>query len=80
MNTISALEPLPLRFCHHAIQEMLFGAAARLRSIPHKLLRTAALVEPTEFSSGFLADFRPAVYRHSKFCGYLVLGVASFQG
>jgi hypothetical protein len=29
--------------CHHAIREMLFGATARLPSIPHKLLRTRAL-------------------------------------
>ena len=63
MNTISALEPLPLRFCRHAIREMLFGAIARLTSIPHKLLRTPALVESIEFSLGFLADFRPAIHQ-----------------
>jgi hypothetical protein len=51
--------PLFLASCHHAIREMLFGAIACLPSIPHKLLRTPALVEPTEFSLEFLADFRP---------------------
>jgi len=38
---------------------MLFGATVRLASIPHNLLRTPALVEPIEFSRGFLAEFRP---------------------
>jgi hypothetical protein len=42
---------------------MLFDATARLPSIPQKLLRTPALVKPTEFSLGFLADFRPAIYQ-----------------
>jgi len=46
MNTISALAALLLRSCPHAIREMLFGAAACLRSIPHKPLRRPALAEP----------------------------------
>ena len=54
---------LPLHFYRHAIREMLFGATARLASIPHKLLGTPALAEPTEFSLGFLADFQPAIHR-----------------
>ncbi len=54
---------LPLRFCRHAIREMLFDATARPPSIPHKLLRTLGLAEPTEFSLGFLADFRPAIHQ-----------------
>jgi hypothetical protein len=32
-------------------------------STKYKLLRTPALAEPTEFSLGFLADFRPAIYQ-----------------
>src|SRR5260370_41001404 len=52
---------LPLRFCHRAIREMLFGAIVRPPSIPHRLLRTPALAEPAEFSLGFSADFRPAI-------------------
>ena len=48
---------LPLRFCHRAIREMLFGAIVRPPSIPHKPLRTPALAEPAEFSLGFSADF-----------------------
>jgi hypothetical protein len=63
LNTISALELLPLRFCHHAIREMLLGATARLRSIRQTLLRTPVLGGPIGFSLGFPADFRPVIYR-----------------
>jgi hypothetical protein len=52
---------LLLRFCRHAIRGMLFGATARFLSIPHRPLRILALAEPTEFSLGFLADFRSAI-------------------
>jgi hypothetical protein len=77
--------PLPLRFCHHAIREMLFGATARLPSIPHKLLRTPALAEPTASSLGFLADFRPAIHHgcneslRMTLCNGGVLPVHSFS-
>jgi hypothetical protein len=46
-----------------AIRETLSGAIARHPSIPHKRLRRPELAEPTEFSLGFLADFRPAASR-----------------
>jgi hypothetical protein len=40
MNTISALEPLPLRFCHQALREMSFGGAARfLNRLPAEAVK-----------------------------------------
>jgi hypothetical protein len=40
-----------LRFCHHAIREMLFGATARLSSIPHSALACYLDFKPSTLSS-----------------------------
>jgi hypothetical protein len=63
LNTISALELLPLRFCHHAIRERLSGAIAHLQSIPQTPLRTPALAEPIGFSLGSSEDSQPMVFQ-----------------